>query len=153
MSNATMENLEYQVEMNKITGKSTNNNNNIQPSADGENGIAKVEQNGLYSWTQTDEEVEITLPLPVDDDSIKVLSSRDVKAGSLNVKYFPRKISVTFRGKDVLNLSLFDSIDPDGCAWTLDIGNVDDNNGNGKPTCLVITCEKNDAMSWPRITT
>ncbi len=138
IQNATMENLEYQTEMNKITGQG----NQLQPSADGENGVAKSEQDGLYSWTQTDEEIEIVLPIASEEE--KPLSSKEVKGRGLKVKYFPRKLAVSFDNKELLCLNLYDSVDPDGCTWTLDVGE--------KVTSLVITCEKNDAMSWPRIT-
>lgn len=136
-----MENLEYQAEMNKMTG--TGSDQQIQPSADGENGIAKTEQDGLYSWTQTDEEIEIVVPLGVNSDG-NALSSKEVKTGGLKVKYFPRKLSVSFRKTEVLSLALYASVDVDGCTWTLDIGE--------KATSLIITCEKNDGMIWPRIT-
>lgn len=137
IQNATMENLEYQTEMNKVTGQG----NQLQPSADGENGVAKFEQDGLYSWTQTDEEIEITLP--IGSEGGKPLSSKEVKGRGLKVKYFPRKLTVSFDKKELLCLNLYASVDPDGCTWTLDTGN--------STTSLVITCEKNDAISWPRI--
>lgn len=138
--NATMENLEYQAEMNKITG--TDGDQQTQPSADGENGIAKTEQDGLYSWTQTDEEIEIVVPLGENSNG-NALSSKEVKAGGLKVKYFPRKLSVSFREKEILSLALYASVDVDGCTWTLDIGK--------KATLLNVTCEKNDEIAWPRI--
>lgn len=137
--NATMENLEYQSEMNKITGQG----GRTQSDADGENGVAKIERDGLYSWTQTDEEVEIALPLGATDDG-KALSSKDVKAGGLKVKFTSKKVQVSFKGKDMLSLALFSNVDPDGCTWTLEIGK--------ETTSLVITCEKVDGMSWPRVT-
>jgi hypothetical protein len=139
LNNATMQNLEYQSEMNKMTGQG----DQFQPSADGEDGIAKMEQDGLYSWTQTDEEIEIIVPLGVDPDG-KPLSSKQVKAHGLKVNYFPRKLSVNFKAEEILKLGFYDSVDPDGCTWTLDVGS--------KATSLIITCEKSNGMSWPRIT-
>lgn len=136
-----MENIEYQTEMNKITGQG---DNQLQPSADGENGIPKEEEEG-FSWTQTDEEIEISLPLGRGAEG-KALSSKDVKSGGLKVKYFPRKLLVSFHKKEILKLDFFASVDPDGCTWTLEVGNDE------KETCLIITCEKNDETSWPRIT-
>lgn len=133
INKATMQNIEYQMEMNKITGQ-----NQQQPVTDGEDGIAKTEQGGLYTWTQTDEEIEITLPI-IGTDADVGLSSKEVKAGGLKVKYLPRKLMVTFQKKEVLNLELYSSVDPDGCLWTLDVGK--------KVTSLIITCEKVDEMS------
>jgi len=137
IQNATMENLEHQTEMNKITGK----HDLTQPSADGENGIAKEEVG--YSWTQTDEEIEIVVPIPSNDDG-KALSSKEVKAGELKVKFLLRKVSVSFQKEDLLSLKLYNAVDPDGCTWTLDVGQ--------KETSLIITCEKGNVTSWPRIT-
>lgn len=136
---ATIENLEHQVQLNKITGQS----DRLQPSADGENGIAKSEQGGLYSWTQTEEEIEIIVPLGKGSDG-KSLSPSEIKTAGIKVKYFPRKVTVSFKAKEILCLSLYDCIDPDGCTWTLDSSNDE--------SSLVITCEKSDGMSWPRIT-
>lgn len=138
LQRATMENLEYQASMTSISGKT----DQVQPSADGEDGIAKTEEGGLYSWTQTDEEIEIVLPLG-STEARNALSSKDVKAGGLKVKYNPRNVNVKFKGVEILNLKLYANIDPDGCTWTLDIGS--------KETSLVISCEKVDPMSWPRI--
>jgi len=139
MKNATMENLEYQTQMNKITGQT----DQLQPSADGENGIAKTEEDGLYSWTQTDEEIEIVVPIGSGGE--KPLTSKEIKARGLKVKFFPRKLTVSFQNQELLNLNLYDSVDPDGSTWTLDVG--------GARSSLIITCEKNDEMSWPRINT
>eukprot|EP00978_Attheya_sp_CCMP212_P020237 scaffold57656_cov61-Attheya_sp.AAC.3 len=120
LQRATMQNLEYQTAINSISGKT----DQVQPSADGEDGVAKAEEGGLYSWTQTDEEIELIVPLGSSaDGNDNTLTSKDVKAGGLK---------------------LYASVDPDGCTWTLDTGK--------KQTSLNISCEKIDAVSWPRIT-
>jgi len=139
LQSATMENLEYQTALNRISARP----DQVQPSGDGEDGVAKMEHGGLYSWTQTDEEVEITVPLGSSDDE-PVLTPKDVKKGELKVKYYPRKVFVSFQGKELLTLNFFSVVDPDGCTWTLDI--------NKKGISLIITCEKSDSLSWPRIT-
>lgn len=135
---AVMENLEHRTAMNSISG----NPDRIQPSADGEDGIAKTELGG-YEWIQTDEEVEITVPLGSSNDAV-ALTSKDVKAGGLKVKYYPRKLLVLFKEKELVSLDFYSNVDPDGCMWTLDT--------SGKGVSVVITCEKSDPMSWPRIT-
>lgn len=132
---ATIQNLEYQTQMNQITGK-----HEIQPSLDGENGIAKEEEG--YSWTQTDDDIEITVPMK--SGTGESLSPREVKAIGLNVQFFSKRLSVTLGKTAILSISFFASIDPDGCTWTLD--------GSEMGTNLVITCEKSDSISWPRVT-
>ena len=143
LRNATMENIEYQTEMNQLTGK---NDHPVQPSADGENGIPKkeIEEGGGgkgYSWTQTEEEIEISLSL-----GKGFTSSKEIKLKGLNVKFTTRKVKVVFEKEEVLNLDLYDCVDPDGCTWTLELGDKVE-----KETFLIITCEKSNEMSWPRI--
>ena len=123
---ATMENLEYQMSTNKLRGAGQ------APTAVGEDGIAKEE--GLYSWTQTPDDLEIVIP-------VSTTSSKDVK-----VSFHPRRIIVYVRGDDdVLSIELYAPIDTDGCTWTLDKGSNDSK--------LVLSCEKMDGgLSWPRIT-
>ena len=138
LNNATMENLEHQTMMNSITGKTQE----LQPDADGENGVAKSEQG--YKWTQTDEEVEIVIPLK---NEKKIMTSREAKAAGLKVKYFPKKLRVEMGGEELLALDFYASVDPDGCTWTLDT-----DTGSDEASALVVTCEKVDGVSWPRIT-
>jgi len=135
LQNATMGNLEHQAAMNQITGT-----NELQASVDGENGVAKAEKG--YSWTQTDEEIEIVIALSSKDGT--VMNTKDVKAAGLKVKYFSKKMNIQFRGQELLSLQYFASIDPDGCTWTLD--------STASGISLVITCEKTDVVTWPRIT-
>mmetsp|Transcript_4175 Transcript_4175/g.6328 ORF Transcript_4175/g.6328 Transcript_4175/m.6328 type:complete len:363 (-) Transcript_4175:243-1331(-) len=131
MKKATMDNLEHQTTMNQITGR-----NDLQPSADGEDGIAKTEEG--YSWTQTEEEIEVVVPL-----------AKDALAKEIHVKFMPKSLKVNFRKESVLDLQLFERVDPDGCTWTLDKAQKDAADVRN----LVITLEKNSETSWPRITT
>jgi len=153
LKRATMENLEYQTEMNRITGKS----DQVQAPIDGQDGIAKLEQGGLYSWTQTDEEIEVVVSVgvppsmkkeEVDDTSTPSqppLTIKEVKASGLKVKFGSKKITVIFQGKELLDLKLYASIDSCMGTWTLEYNEK-------KGTSVVITCEKIDEVSWPRIT-
>jgi len=138
LQTAVMGNLEHRTEMNNISGRP----DQVQPSVDGEDGVAKTELGGLYEWTQTDDELEIVVPLGSTKDG-EALTSKEVKIGGLKVKYLPRKLLVSFKGKELLSLDFYANIDPDGCMWTLD--------ANGKGMSVVITCEKSDPISWPRI--
>lgn len=121
-----MENLEYQKQMNVITGR-----NELQQAVDGTDGVAKAEEG--YSWTQTEDEVEVVVPLPKD------AASKDV-----HVKYMPKSLEVKYQKDPLVVLSLFARVDPDGCTWTLD--------RDGSESKLVVTMEKADPTSWPRIT-
>eukprot|EP00555_Chaetoceros_dichaeta_P003666 CAMPEP_0198249476 /NCGR_PEP_ID=MMETSP1447-20131203/994_1 /TAXON_ID=420782 /ORGANISM="Chaetoceros dichaeta, Strain CCMP1751" /LENGTH=337 /DNA_ID=CAMNT_0043934123 /DNA_START=59 /DNA_END=1069 /DNA_ORIENTATION=+ len=112
LKTAVMENLEHRTAMNGISGS----HEKTQPSADGEDGVAKAELGGLYEWTQTDEEVEIVVPLNSSKDE-GVLTSKAVKMGGLKVKYYPRRLLVSFRDKELLSLDFYAGVDPDGCMW------------------------------------
>lgn len=125
-----MQNLEYQTQMNQITGR-----NELQPDVDGTNGMAKGEEG--YSWTQTEEEIEIVVNLP------NVTNSKEAKATGLKVKFLSKKLEVIFGGENLLSLEYFSNVDPDGCTWTLD--------SNKDNVSLVITCEKAEEATWPRI--
>lgn len=132
LNNATMANLEYQTEMNRITGKTPEEV--VQPPKAGEDGIAKEEKG--YTWTQTDEEVEILWKNNNSHDN-EIASTKDVK-----VVFRPTYVQLLVRGNAVLKVVLFATVDPDGCTWTLD-------REKGE---LSITCEKSEAVSWPRVT-
>lgn len=122
-----MENLEYQKQLNEFTGRSE-----LQPAVDGTDGVAKAEEG--YSWTQTDEDIEVVVPLPAG------ATPKDV-----SVKYLSKSLEVKCQKEPMVVLSLFARVDPDGCTWTYD--------RSGDQTNLVITMEKADPASWPRITT
>jgi hypothetical protein len=83
-----------------------------------------------YKWTQTDEEVEIIV-------GIGSLGKKEIKA-----VFLPHSVKVN-KG-ELLNLELFAHVDVDGCTWTLE--------KTGDTSNLVITLEKCEAVSWPRVT-
>merc|ERR1712238_137668 len=122
MKRAMSENLERQIEMNSATGVSA-----VQLGNAGEDGVAKEETG--YQWTQTDDEVEIVI-------DIGELPKKEIRAVFLSH-------SVKVNKGLILALDLFAPVDPDGCTWTLD----KKPNGNN----LVITLEKSEGASWPRI--
>lgn len=128
LKKATMDNLEHQTSMNRITGR-----NEVQAAVDGEDGVAKAEDG--YSWTQTEDEVELV-----------VLLDNDALAKEINVKFLPKSVQIKFRKEPVLALQLFERVDPDGCTWTLDKTNATEKRN------LIVTLEKGDEASWPRIT-
>lgn len=124
IQNAATQNLEYQMEVNQITGTV----GATQAAVDGSDG--KVKQESGYSWTQTEEELEISIDLP---------SAEEVKSKQIQVKFKPKSLVVTCRTEQLLELELFEKVDVDGCTWTLD-----------RPI-LVVTMEKVEQALWPRI--
>lgn len=122
---ATMDNLAYQTELNKLTGRSE-----TQASIAGTDGTEKHEDG--YTWTQTEEELEVVIPLAAS------LSSKDV-----NVRFLQQTMLVKFQKEPILSLELFEHVDPDGCTWTID--------RKGDEVKLVITLEKVEQALWPRI--
>ena len=125
LQKATTQNLEYQTEMNKLTGRSE-----TQADIAGQDGKEKVEDG--YSWTQTEEELEVVVSLP------KEATSKDI-----NVKFKPRMMEVKYRNETKSVLSLFHSVDADSGTWTLETA--------GDKRKLVITVEKGEEGFWPRI--
>ncbi len=124
MKRAVSENLAWQQEMNKVTGK----DGETQPTAAGTEG--KVAQESDFSWTQDEEEIEIGVEF-----------DEDIDKKAVKISFFPKSVLVTYKGEEALNLKLYDKVDVDGCTWTLD----------GK-TCLVLTLEKvKGGVMWPRI--
>jgi len=127
MRRAVSENLAWQQAMNEATGKSSKLE---QPAHAGTDGSVAQEAN--FSWTQDQEEIELTVPI----------NAGGVNKKQLKVVYKPRVVTVSYQGETFLKLDLFESVDVDGCAWTL----------NNDKTKVVITCEKGDTGKiWPRI--
>lgn len=120
------ENLEHQSNMNKLTGKV----GELQPLADGEDGIAKEEEE--CRWTQTNDEIEVVCTIPL-------ISSRDVK-----VRFLPSSVEVVIKKVEAFKIGFYARIDPDGCTWTIEKkgdANVD----------LILSCEKVEPVTWPRL--
>jgi len=123
LQTAVHENLEYQQSINQTIGSK----GMTQPPVVASDGVEKLE-NG-FSWTQTEEDIELIVPL-----SDSSLSLKDLK-----VKFNARKVTVLSKGAQVFSLDLFANIDPEGCTWILEFGKI------------VVTCEKVNPVMWPRI--
>jgi hypothetical protein len=120
MRRAVSENLAWQQTANEISRRK-----GVAPM--GTDGNAAKETN--FSWTQDDDEVEISVPFdsPVDKNSIKVV-------------FRNKSVLVRYNNEEYVVIDLYGSIDMDGCAWTVD------------KNILVVTVEKADAgVAWPRI--
>ena len=130
LSRATTENLEYQTALNETTGRK----NARQAAVPGSDGQAQVADG--FSWTQTEEELEVVVSIPAS------INSKD-----LQVKFRPRDLAVTVAKEPKVSVRLFAQVDVDGCTWT-----VDRSSGNSDSSgTLVITMEKSDAALWPRM--
>jgi CS domain len=122
---ATMDNLAHQTELNKLTGRSE-----TQAAVDGTDGTEKNEDG--YTWSQTEEELEVVVPLPPN------ATSKDV-----SVRFLPQSMLVKFHKEPIIILDLFEHVDPDGCTWTMDRKNGD--------VKLIVSLEKVEQALWPRI--
>lgn len=141
LKQATMENLQFHQQQEQ-------NKSNMAPSSAeqltvGEDGVPKEE--GLFSWTQTLDDIEIIVPLPM-----------EVQRNQISVVFHPKHVKVLLLGKSakttksitLVEIELFAPIDTDGCTWTFEKSVVE-----GQHSKLVVTCEKQDGgVSWPRIT-
>jgi hypothetical protein len=136
---ATMYNLEYQMERNKMQGIDTDEaaRRQLQAHNVGEDGIAQEEDGGAYTWTQSDEEIELVVPSKTPN-----ITTKDAK-----VSFHPKKVIITVKKEVLIIIDLFAAVDTDGCTWTLEKSKSSSKN-------LVISCEKLDGgLSWPRINT
>lgn len=132
LQQAAAQNLEYQMQLNEITGK----HGETQPAVAGSDGVAK-EEDGGYAWTQTEEEVELVIPLPSTADT-------PLTAKNISVIFKTRKVqaSIKDQGKPMLSIELFERIDVDACTWTL---------AKGEAPQLIVQLEKTDKAMWPRL--
>ncbi|VEU44667.1 unnamed protein product [Pseudo-nitzschia multistriata] len=129
MRRAVSENLAWQQAMNEATGKSPKLAQMEQPAHAGTDG--SVAQESGFSWTQDGDEVEITVPMNA------AVNKKEVK-----VVFRPGFVVVSYQGKEVERIDLYESVDVDGCTWTL----------SSDKTKLIVTCEKADPDKiWPRI--
>jgi hypothetical protein len=125
MQRAVSENVAWQQSLNQVTGRT----NETQPAHMGTDGTVATESN--FTWTQDEEEIEII---------IAIFEASSIKKAALKVSFGARTIKVLYEGKNHLAVTLYGSIDVDGCTWTIDGKN------------LVITCEKsNGGEIWPRV--
>lgn len=126
LTQAATQNLEYQMEMSQITGR-----RDTQPDVVGSNGVASAEDG--YSWTQTEEELEL----------VAILPNVGVKSKDLKVKFKSRYLEIACANETLVSFELFEKVDIDGCTWTID--------KNGEKANIVVTMEKMDEALWPRI--
>jgi CS domain len=132
---ATAENLQHQRALNERTGQSGVR----QVGVAGSDGLAKVEADGAYRWTQTESELELVMPLPADAVSKLV-----------RVQFQPLLLTIRYTSAStplLLELPLFERIDVDAGTWTLEASD-DDSDPHKR---LIVSMEKGEAAYWPRI--
>jgi CS domain len=134
---ATAQNLQYQQQLNQSTGRTDVR----QAGVAGSDGNVKQEDG--YTWTQTEQEIEILVPLPFDAISKHVL-----------VKFHPLRVDVLYQKEPITTVQLFERVDVDACTWTLD-NNAATTSASGDQQQplkrLVISMEKLEEAYWPRI--
>merc|ERR1712238_326512 len=130
---APQENTARQQEINKVTGRQ----GALQPSHAGTEGVAVCNQGkegNLYSWTQTEEEVELVIPL-----SQKIPKGGQLNKKVIKVDFLAQTVTAKYNGEQLLDVKLYSKIDVDGWTWTLDGDN------------LIVTAEKTYDELWPRL--
>jgi hypothetical protein len=138
---APQENTAWQQTLNDITGR----DGQTQPDHAGTEGKAVVvdatNDECSYSWTQNDEEVEITISMK-DLIIYAAAATNMIEKKSIKVVFQPQHIIVKYnKGVPIFNHRLYSRLDVDGCTWTLD------KNGG-----LIITVQKaNEGETWPRL--
>ena len=116
---AAQDNLQHQQQFNQATGAKLE-----QAAIQGTDGTVAVEQD--YTWTQTEEELELRI---VSDEPV---TKKDVK-----IQFAPQMLQV--HKPKVVSIALFERVDVESCTWTIDKNE------------LVISMEKQEAAFWPRI--
>lgn len=136
---APQENTAWQQSLNEVTGR----DGHTQPDHVGTEGKAVVvdatNDGCSYSWTQNDEEVEITVALK---DLVIFAGTDMINKKSIKVVFQPQQIIVKCNdGKPFFDHILYSRLDVDGCTWTLD-----------KSGGLIITIQKApEGETWPRL--
>ena len=114
------------------------------PTIDGTHGKAKQE-NG-FSWTQTEEELELVVPL-----------TSMIVAKDIHVDFQPQSLHVTCQGIPILDhLPLFERVSVDDCIWVFQqaqsaTATNDEQNASSSSPTVVITMEKVEPALWIRI--
>lgn len=103
----------------------------MKMEVDGSNGNTKQEKG--YTWTQTNEELEVVVVLPDNNVTIK----------QWDVQFQPRSLLVMFQKQTILDLQLFEEIDIEASTWIMD--------KTDSTAKLTVTMEKVEQAMWSRI--
>ena len=113
-----------------------------QPDAAGSGDKAQSEDR--FSWRQTEQELEVTVPVPGGGGTI---TSRQVK-----VDFKPQTLHVSIANSEPpvsLLIRLFERVDVDSCTWTLEKSKKESEQDPDQ--LLVVSMEKVEEALWPRI--
>ena len=119
-----MHNLEYQAGTMGVSDKR-------QPVVDEMNGTEQEVEG--YLWTQTNNKIKIRVPISATPKP--------------TVTFCPMTLQVSVGGDVSVTLEMYARVDTDGCTWMLET------NKDKSEKVLVITCEKSECVTWPRIVT
>ena len=103
----------------------------IGAAGDGGNGFREGKGNG-YTWSQTDEEVELRFPV-----------ASGTKAKYVKVNFGRTSLKVTVAGQTLLCGELGGAVEVDDSTFTIE----DANDGSGKELC--VTLGKKERYTWP----
>jgi CS domain len=132
-------NLTHQMEQNRMLGRPDAR----QPDAAGSGDNAQSEDG--FSWRQTEQELEVTVPISGGGGTI--LTSRQVK-----VQFKPQTLHLSIASSEPpvsLLIRLFERVDVDSCTWTLDQSKKESE--EDAEQVLVVSMEKVEEAFWPRI--
>jgi hypothetical protein len=90
---------------------------------------------GLYSWTQTDDEVELKFSLP-----------SGTKAKYVKVKFSSKALKITATGQTLCDDDLFGGVKVDDCTYTVQ---DDADSSKGPELCVILT--KKIEEQWSRV--
>eukprot|EP00667_Euglena_gracilis_P021185 EG_transcript_23119 len=110
LKRAAAENIEYNMEVNRL--KAAMEEKGLKADDKAANLQGSDAQKG-YSWSQSDDQVEVVVDLPA-----------DVGKGDIKVKFGTAAVAVTVRGEPRLTLALFDKVEADECTWTIAKGKL-----------------------------
>jgi CS domain len=156
LQSAILSNIQHQQELNqRSTGQSYSSSSDRRQQANIVGSDGNVQIADGYTWTQTEQELEVTVTVP--NNAITKL---------VTVKFQPLLVTVLYDREPKIAIPLFERVDVDACTWTLDDSNnnQNDNNSNNdnnnnqndavqedNPKRVIITMEKVEEAYWPRI--
>ena len=149
MNVATADGGQQQQQQQMIMGQGASGNsssgNNHHASMFGMDGApAVMEEWG--SWTQTQDEIELKVPLTEGSDGGSVVKAKDCQ-----VLFKRQSLKVVVGNVVRVEGTLFGSIVPDDCTYTIESsssgGGTTTNSGNGRELCITLT-KAEEGMTW-----
>jgi hypothetical protein len=123
----------------QIIGGGTNGMSETRNNMFGMDGASAVMEE-WGSWTQSSDEVELKLPV-----------NADIKAKDCQVIFKRQSLKVSVRNVVQLEGTLFGSVVPDDCTYTIESGVLQDGD-NGRELCITVT-KAEEGMTWSWVTT